>query len=279
MAGDKMTIGRVEITSLSDAVLEYSPSRLYPSVPDEAWQPHHRKFFTPEGNLSLNVACYLMRSEGRTILVDTGVGRGPSAILDGVRGQLMQEFQIKGLSVDDVDTVVITHLHPDHVGWNLTETAGKYRPTFPRARCLISQVDWDFFRQPQTLERYPYMAESVLPLEDMGNVDFIPGETSITGEVSTISTPGHTPGHISVVIASQGERGIVIGDVAHSLVQAHESHWNCGFDADPEQAGRTRTELLDRLEREGFLVAAVHFPSPGFGRFLRQDSRRYWQAL
>ena len=155
MAGDKVTVGRVEIVSLSDSNLEFSPTDFYPAVPAGAWESN-KNFLTSGGSLRFNVGSYVLRSDGRTILVDTGIGAGPVEAFGGAMGQLMKEFQDKGITVDDIDTVALTHLHPDHVGWNLTQVDGKYQPTFPKARYLIPQRDWDYFRQPDVLEQYSY---------------------------------------------------------------------------------------------------------------------------
>ena len=105
------------------------------------------------------------------------------------------------------------------------------------------------------------------------------GECVLTSELTTLPTPGHTPGHLSIVISSQGYRGLILGDVAHNLVQIHETEWCSRADIDPDRARATRRSLMERLEREGTLVAAGHLPAPGFGKVVRLEGRRYWQAL
>ena len=110
-------------------------------------------------------------------------------------------------------------------------------------------------------------------------VDLIEGEYAVTDELTTIETPGHTPGHISIVIVSAGQRGFILGDVAHSPSQAQHRDWNPGFDVDGVTSRRTRHTVLDRLESEGSLVSSGHFPDPGFGRFVRADGRRLWRGI
>ena len=111
-------------------------------------------------------------------------------------------------------------------------------------------------------------------------LDLIEGEYSITDELTTLPTPGHTPGHISIVISSGGQRGFILGDIAHSVAQAHYTDWSPAFDVDRNLARRTRHEVLDRLEADGSLVSAGHLlPDPGFGRFVRQEGRRVWQGI
>ena len=110
-------------------------------------------------------------------------------------------------------------------------------------------------------------------------MDLIDGEYNITDELTTIQTPGHTPGHISIVISSAGQRGFILGDVAHSVAQAHYTDWNPAFDIDQATARATRNRVLDRLEADGSLVSAGHMPEPGFGRYVRREGRRIWQGI
>ena len=277
MADPKIKVGNVEIISLSDADLEFATSDFFPAVPAEAWEPYG-EFLGPDKKLHPNAGCFAVRSQGRTILVDTGVGDGLEA-LGGLRGRLMQELRSNGISPAEVSIVVLTHLHPDHVGWNLTKQGGQLRPTFPNARYISPRADWDFFTRPDMLEQFPYIKETVIPLREQGVLDLIEPESDITSELRTMASPGHTPGHVCVLVSSGGERCLILGDVAHSPVQAHETDWNCGFDADPDDAQRTRHRIFDLVEREGLLVAAGHFPFPSFGRVIRGEGRRYWQVL
>jgi glyoxylase-like metal-dependent hydrolase (beta-lactamase superfamily II) len=113
----------------------------------------------------------------------------------------------------------------------------------------------------------------------MGLVEFMEGEHTLTRELSALPTPGHTPGHMSILITSQGERALILGDAAHNPAQVLETDWVSRADMDPEQTKITRRALMERLEREGTVVAAGHFPAPGFGKIVRLQGRRYWQVL
>ena len=117
------------------------------------------------------------------------------------------------------------------------------------------------------------------PLADLGLVEFMDGEHSLTRALTTVPTPGHTPGHMSILVTSGGEQALVLGDAAHSPVQLEQPDWVSRADMDPDLTRRTRRALLDRLEREKITVAAGHFPAPGFGRIVRLQGRRYWQGL
>ncbi|HEY5625239.1 MAG TPA: MBL fold metallo-hydrolase, partial [Dehalococcoidia bacterium] len=178
----------------------------------------------------------------------------------------------KGVPPDDVDIVLHTHLHPDHVGWNMSGDA----PTFPNARYFAPRADWDYFNG--ALAANPQMGQ-VIPLNDMGRLELYDGEITITSEVTTLPTPGHTPGHCSVLVNSDGEKVLIMGDVAHHPAQADRPEWSSGFDLDGSLAATTRKKMMDRLVEEGLLAAFCHFPGDGFGRISESAGKRVFQAL
>ncbi|MCH7786368.1 MAG: MBL fold metallo-hydrolase, partial [Chloroflexi bacterium] len=202
MADNRITVGNVEITSLSDGYIEFTPENFFPSIPAESWEPY-RDELNAEGRLLLNVGSFLLRTGGKTVLVDTGLGAGPTSFQDAVSGQLLKDMDAKGVSLDEIDIVAITHLHVDHVGWNLDASGGAPRPTFPNARYWIPKTDWDIFTR-RTTNALAYIQEQVAPLESLGILELIEGEQAITPELTALPTPGHTAGHTSFVITSQG---------------------------------------------------------------------------
>ena len=129
------------------------------------------------------------------------------------------------------------------------------------------------------MENAEYVATQVVPLKELNIMDLIEDDYKITDELTAVPTPGHTPGHNSIAIASSGERGFILGDVAHSPIQAHHTDWCPAFDIEPGQARKTRHTVLDMLEAEGIIVSAGHFPDPGFGHFVRGESRRMWRGI
>ncbi len=279
MPNNVIRVGNVEIMSLSDGMLEFDLCNFFPTIPEDSWQGHESDL-TEEHKVRFNLGSFLIRSQGRTILVDTGLGPKPADAPDVPWGQLMRDFQDNGVRPDEVDMVVMTHLHRDHVGWNLMPEGERYVPTFPNARYWMSTRDWEACRQPEIQpQRFANAPSCVWPLADLGLIELMDGEHTITPELTALPTPGHTPGHVSILITSQGERALVLGDAAHNPVQLHETDWVSRADMDPEVTRHTRRILMERLEREEIIVAAGHFKAPGFGKVVRLQGRRYWQVV
>jgi glyoxylase-like metal-dependent hydrolase (beta-lactamase superfamily II) len=277
LPSNTLKIGNVEITSLSDGLLEFDLCNFFPDIPEDNWTglEHH---LTPDRQVSFNLACFLIKSDGHTIAVDTGLGPKPTP--ETPWGELLNDFTAHGVRPEDVDMVVMTHAHRDHVGWNLLSQNGEYVPTFPNATYYVSAKDWEACHNPDLIEaRFPNAPECVWPLEDLGVIQFMDGEHSLTSELTTLPTPGHTPGHMSIMISSQGESGLVLGDVLHNTAQIENTDWVSRADIDPEQTKTTRRNLMELLEREGIPVAAVHLAAPGFGKIVRAEGRRFWQAI
>lgn len=273
---DRATIGNVEVLALVDcAPVIFPRDQFFPDVPADAWEPY-KQHLTADGKVQTNFCVYVIRSQGRTVLVDTGAGPGPHEILGGIRGQLADNLAKVGVKPEDISTVVFTHLHFDHTGWNLTD--GK--PTFPNARYLIPRGDWEHFMKPEVRANEGSINyAAVEPLEKLGVMDLVGGDHNITSEVRTVSTPGHTPGHLSIAIDSQGQRGMIMGDVAHNPAQVQEVDWNIGADVQQDLARQTRRQMIEMLEREGLIAAFGHFPYPNIGKIVRAEGRRYWQVL
>ncbi len=268
MTDFRTTVGNVELVSLTDGRGGGPPTGVFPDSAEDIWRAEYPELLDAYGSISLRYGCLAVRSGGRLIIVDTGMQAPDGALLD--------DMKAKGVDRDTVSLVVTTHLHPDHVGWNLTGG----QPTFPNARYLVPQSDWDYWTQPSVVENSPHIQNQALPLEKLNVLDLMEDDYSITDELTTIATPGHTPGHISIVVVSAGQRGFILGDVAHSPAQAHYTDWNPGFDIDGPTARQTRHTILDRLESDGSVVATGHFPDPGFGKFVKGEAgRRVWQVL
>ncbi len=281
----RLTVGNVEIISLNDAETALPLSDTFPEVPAESWPYYQQRY--PAGfrgdSLLAHFECYLVRSEGRTILVDTGVGGEASsplaveAFTGGVDGNLLEELREVGLEPGDIDTVFLSHLHFDHVGWNLLHNGG-VKPTFPNARYVAHQADWEAFQRPEVQELFPPNWDQTLgPLQELGVLDLLDGERALTSEITAIHTPGHTPGSMSLAIVSGDERAYLLGDVFHGPTQITETDWRFSFDMDGELAISTRRRMIERAESEDAVLAICHHT--GFGKVIREGGRRYWQLV
>jgi len=288
MPHSTLTIGNVEISVLHDAEAVSPLKWSFPDVPNDAWAPYLQRYpdaFSGSDGRRTHFECYLVRSQGRTLLVDTGLGNAitnPGTVANlfgGIEGNLLAELKSAGFQPGDVDTVFLTHLHPDHVGWNILRTEGIEEPTFTNARYLAHEADWAAFNTPKDSEvfGFDWWADTVTPLRRMGVLDLVSGETEITGELTITPTPGHTPGSMSMIINSGGERAFIMGDVFHSPAQVTETDWVFRYDTDSRQAIQTRKHMLDRAELENATIAICHHR--GFGRVIRDHGHRYWQAL
>jgi glyoxylase-like metal-dependent hydrolase (beta-lactamase superfamily II) len=273
---EQTSIGNVTVMAVPDTPVSGSRSFMFPAVPEEAWEPW-RHYFNPRGNLRMNIGTFVVRSDGRTILVDTGLGETPR---EGYPpGNLLANLGEAGVAPEDVDLVVITHLHIDHVGWNTLERDGTRVTTFPRARYLIVREEWDAFTGDDGLRAQPHIQECILPLEGSGQLDLVEGTHAVTRDLTLVPAPGHTPAHACVGIVSDGARAMIVGDLAHHPVQLTETAWQMAFDMNKPLAAETRERIAQRLEDEGALAIGGHFPPPGFGRLVRLGERRVWQAL
>jgi glyoxylase-like metal-dependent hydrolase (beta-lactamase superfamily II) len=261
----RITLGNIEAWALIDTVQAYPAEAVYPSAGSRLQDYRHH--LDEEGRVTLNFACYLVRDGENLVLVDTGWG-------PEFQGALLAELREAGVEPGAVQTVVFTHLHGDHTGWNLDRQSGQ--PLFPNAQYLVPRGDWEHYSQ-QTPPPASFTRD-VLPLEAQGKLHLIEGEHRLTPNCIAVPTPGHTPGHTSVAILSGSAGAFILGDVAISPVDVEEPDWEISFDWDAEIARETRRRLLTRLSADGSAVGASHLPGPGWGRFMNRNGRQYWQS-
>ena len=271
-------VGDGEIISVSDGHIHFAPSDFFPSVDASHWDAYADQL-APGGLIRMNVGSFVIRVGDDVALVDTGLGEGDHPFGNSEWGLLAADLAAKGIVPDEVSKVIITHLHRDHVGWNMVEKDGVPIPFFPNARYHIPKADWDVFTRRAGMSMFAYISQQVTPLMELGVLEFVEGEQPIGDHITALPTPGHTPGHTSVLVSSAGESAVILGDAAHVPVQAHHTDWSPRADTNPELSRQNRAELFDRMEKDLSLVVSGHFPVPGFGRLVRVKGRRYWQAL
>lgn len=263
------TIGEVVVTKVEESVVPVPRHQLIPDVTDEhiaATRPWIDPYVTADNELMLSFHTFVIQSEGTTIVVDTCVGVDPPRHAPGDADFPDRLAAVIDGGLEAVDIVLCTHLHFDHVGWNTRMIDGARVPTFANARYLFAQVELAYLE----VEGAPdgFRAEAVQPLLDAGLVDLIDVDHAITSEVRTVSTPGHTPGHVSVVIESGGDHAVITGDAAHNPIQfAFPDLAATRFDWDSERSSATRREFVERFSES--LILGTHFASPSAGHIAR----------
>lgn len=279
MNGDTVRIGNVEIKVLIDAEAKAPCGLLFPAVAAEAWQPYASMLSDDCTTMQLTIPSFLIRSGGKTILLDTGIGSKDREFFPN--GRLPDALAEAGVRPDEIDVVMATHIHLDHVGWHTTLAGETYVPTFPNATHIFNRAEYEFFTAPEEAAKDDrhYVRDCVLPLDGAVEIKLVDDEYKLTDELTLLPTPGHTPAHVSVAIVSGGEAGVIIGDVAHHPAQLTETGWSPIFDMNPALACETREKLAQRIEDGRMIAIGGHFPHPGVGRIVRVAGKRTWRAL
>jgi len=239
------------------------------AVQSQAWlRPH---FATADGRLIASIHAFVVESRGKTVVVDTCVGNDKVRDLAAwtrLSGPFLADFAAAGFALDRVDAVLCTHLHSDHVGWNTRLANGRWEPTFPRARYLLSRLDYDRLVAADDENSREVLADSLAPVLDADLVEWVDSSHAITDEVRLEPTPGHTPGHVSVRIRSRGAEAVITGDLMHHPIQCCDPRIESRFDADSGQAFATRMQFLREQADRDVLVLGTHFAAPTGGRIV-----------
>ena len=281
-------VGAFECMAVSDGTLTYTPptfppptTLLFANAPRERLvetlrrhniQPEHwTEWISP-------YICLLVNTDEHRVLIDTGAdGLGPNT------GKLLQTLQAEGIAPEDIDMVILTHCHPDHIGGN---TLDEGKLAFPNARFAMWKDEWDFWTSEQAEQRLDEHLREVLvkfardnlpPIQ--GQVDLFDRETEIVSGIRAVAAPGHTPGHMALEISSEGEQLLCISDAVLHPIHLEQPEWYAAVDFAPEQVVTTRRRLLGMAAARKALVLAFHFPFPGLGRVVQKGEGWQWQAM
>jgi glyoxylase-like metal-dependent hydrolase (beta-lactamase superfamily II) len=278
----KWRIGAVTITRIVEMDAIGGSKFILPQATPEAvlqipWlQPH---FADAEGKLKMSIHALVVETPTRRIVVDTCIGNDkPRAIRswNQMQTSFLADLEAAGFPRESIDTVLCTHLHVDHVGWNTMLSEGRWIPTFPNARYLLGRTEFEYWRsEPDTTAAEPAVfRDSVQPVFDAGLVDLVETDHQVCEEVRLIPTLGHTPGHVSVRISSQGETALITGDFLHHPCQMAHPEWAASPDYDQDQSTRTRQATFADLAGTRTLVIGTHFAAPTAGHVVR-DGEAY----
>jgi len=231
------------------------------------------------GKMILPVQGFLLKTPDHVVLVDACVGNDKSVPhlpewhqRKGTR--FMVALSAAGVGPADVDYVLCTHLHPDHVGWNTQLVDGRWVPTFPNARYLMPAADVAYYAANPN-ETYE---ESVLPVIAAGQAEEVGPDHALGDLIDLIPTPGHTPGHVSVRVRSGGAEVVITGDALHSSAQCWHPEWHFRFDGDGAQAAVSRRVLLESVSESGARVLGSHFCLPSLGRVRAEGAAFAWDG-
>ena len=271
-------VGRVKITRIVEMDLPVPVRAMRQATTAElrklVWLYPH--FVGEDDTLKLTIQALLVEAPGLRLVVDTCVGNDKQrgVPFGGLSTNFLKDMEGLGWTRDNVDAVVCTHLHVDHVGWNTMLVDGKWVPTFPNARYLIGKREFEFWSAEQEEETQQILSDSVRPILDAGLAELVELDHRISPDIRLVPSTGHTPGHVSVLIESEGERAMITGDIMHHPVQIAHPEWAPGFDSDREAAIVTRHRVLDEVADAPILVIGTHFAAPTAGR-IRRDGGAY----
>ncbi|MGW4042581.1 MBL fold metallo-hydrolase [Streptomyces sp. NPDC004721] len=296
---DTIALGHVEITRVVELPARgRSRDYVFPDVPVEHWQAHERwltpTFLDPAADeVHMTIQTWLIRSEGRTILIDTGIGndreRPAMPSFHHLHTNYLGELAAAGVRPQGVDTVICTHVHSDHVGWNTCLTDdGEWRPTFPNAQYVISRADFDYWnpvnghRTRSGRQMANVFEDSVAPVHQAGQTVLWEGDHhDVETQLRIEPAPGHTPGSSVVWLRSGTERAVFAGDLLHSPLQIAEPDDCPSFDEDEHRARISRRRVLGEAADRDALLFPAHFPGPGAAEVRRVGDRfavKEWAA-
>ncbi|MDH3644033.1 MAG: MBL fold metallo-hydrolase [Gammaproteobacteria bacterium] len=275
----KWQIGEVKITQIVElTTASLGPYLLPQALPEEMlavdWL---RPFVDADGRIVLSVHALVVESQGERLIVDTCIGNDKERSYprwNRMQTDFLDKLTAAGYPPDAIDAVMCTHMHVDHVGWNTRLVDGGWQPTFGNARYLFAEDEWAYWKdEPQ--EFGPVVEDSVQPIIDAGLADLVPQTHKVTDEVWLEPTPGHTPGHVSVHIASAGEEAIITGDMIHHPCQIAHPEWSSSADWNQQASANTRDGFLGRYADRPVLIIGTHFAAPTAGHIVRDgDSFR-----
>ena len=274
-------IGNVTITRVIEMEVTGGTRFILPQAtrdavkPIEWLQPH---FADEAGNLITSVHALVIETPTRQIIVDTCIGNDKARNIPNwhmLQLPFLEDLTAAGYDRLKIDTVLCTHLHVDHVGWNTMKQNDAWVPTFPNADYLMADQEFQYWMAQDEPDFGDVIGDSVRPVFDAGLVKLVDLNHQVCEEVSLEPTLGHTPGHVSVNIRSGGQHAIITGDCIHHPCQFSKNDWCSSADFDEEMAMQTRSHLFERLVDTETLVIGTHFPTPTAG-YLKRDDQAYW---
>jgi glyoxylase-like metal-dependent hydrolase (beta-lactamase superfamily II) len=277
------SIVRIAETDASAALVGLIDGLDPAAVAAAGWlRPH---FVEPSGRLKGVVQAFVIRIGTTTIVVDPGVGNGKSRAIvtawDDLHTRFVDRLRAAGVDPAEVDFVINTHLHFDHVGGNTRWSDGGWEPTYRRARYVMSAAEFSYWQGKPAAEiadQHAGFADSVVPVVEAGQADLVPDDQVVVDGVRLIPAPGHTPHHLTVLVESAGRSALFMGDVMHHPCQIAHPAWGAVSDFDPDRARKSRRQVVARYADTDTLVLGAHFADPVAGH-IRSDGAENYLAV
>jgi glyoxylase-like metal-dependent hydrolase (beta-lactamase superfamily II) len=222
------------------------------------------------GDMGSRIQSYVVKTPKHTVVIDTGVGndkeRHEVPAWNRRQGTYLDDLRAAGVTPEQVDYVLCTHLHVDHVGWNTRLVDGQWVPTFPKAKYVMVGSEFEFWKREQQEGRDASgcFTDSVAPVMEAGRAVLVDETYKVDEHLRFEPSHGHTPGHSCVRLTTKAGEAVFSGDLMHRVVQVAEPQWSSRFCTDPKHAARTREAFVEQMADSGVLVCAAHFPRPGF---------------
>jgi glyoxylase-like metal-dependent hydrolase (beta-lactamase superfamily II) len=267
---EPLRIGGAEVVPLCDARVPFPVADQFPVELEEGWGPYREAYpwaFVGENAWDYHVHAFVLRIGGSVVLIDTGIGAGAPEDWGPVEGALVSELALADVAPGEVDHVVFTHLHLDHVGGATTREG---EPRFPYATYHAHPADWDDFLEAEDPDDRAAFERSIRPVADRDRLEVEGRDHDVVPGVRLLHAPGHTRGHRAVLLSSEGEDLLITGDALHHPFQVAHPEWPSTHDADPASGVVTRGRLLRHAGEDGLAACVPHFAEP-FGRV--QDRR------
>jgi glyoxylase-like metal-dependent hydrolase (beta-lactamase superfamily II) len=266
----------VEVNNWEDDIAMLLPDGKAEYVQKFPWLVPH--FATPAGKMLISFQCFVLRSRDKTVMIDTCIGNDRQRefpVFCNMQTTFLEDLAVAGFPPATVNTVMCSHLHFDHVGWNTRKVNGKWVPTFPQARYLFGKQEyehWQHLRDTGGYHDLAHFEDSIDPIIEAKLHEFIGTDYRITDEVWLEPTPGHTPGHVSVHIRSRGEEAVITCDMMHHPIQLADPDMHGNFDMDKEQGARTRRAFVERYADRKVMIIGTHFCDPTSGWIVRDGA-------
>ena len=274
--GNRFKVGDLEVLAVSDGLGVAPATWYFRGTTDEQWEKHKR-WLNHAGQVEFPFSCFLVDSGGQKVLIDTGLGPANMSGITG--GALLDELAAGGVKPEDVDVVFLTHLHVDHCGNVAHDDGGEMKAVFPNATYRWTAGEDEFWQDPDPRAATPGFDWKKMMAAVSGRLEIADDGEVIAPGVNVIATPGHTPGHASIILSSQGKRAFILGDAISCPVQLEETEWSGMGDMDRDLARRSQEAALQEIESDGALMTAGHFPGLTLGRVLQGEGKRYWEAV